>query len=153
MSAKSFAVLKMMNIPARFGLSANVAKMLRQLDDYHMGHISEDELGKMVRLSPQMRKSITETISKCAGIMEKKPEEVKYCVAIIQSCTEILTAAGKFLPPRSPTTSFHHITLPHQLRCAGGQKLAFCTVVLSSKPFANILRSLCSSLEIFEGFY
>lgn len=99
MSTKSLSTLKMMNVPARFGLSANVLQMFHQLDDYHMGLISEDELGKMVRLSPQMRKSITETIAKCAGIMEKKPEEMKTCVAVIQNCTEILTAAGRLAYP------------------------------------------------------
>lgn len=100
MSLKSFYIAKMMNIPARFGLSQNAQRLLRDLDSYHMGHISEGEMGKIVRLSVNNRKAITETIARCAGIMEKKPDDLKFCVSIIQSCTEILSIAGMYAHTR-----------------------------------------------------
>jgi len=46
-------------------------------------------------MSVDNRKAITDTITKCAAIMRKKPADTKNCIDIIQACTEILDAAGK----------------------------------------------------------
>ena len=52
-------------------------------------------MGRIVRLSTNMRTALTDTINKCTHIMRNKPEELKQCVEIIQSCTDMLTIAGK----------------------------------------------------------
>jgi hypothetical protein len=85
----------MLNIHTKYGLSSNAKTLLKALDDHNFGRIDRTELGRIVRLSSNMRKAITATIKKCAEIMGTKPGEVKYCVEIIQSCTEILAIAGK----------------------------------------------------------
>lgn len=94
-SGSSFYVTKMKGLPQRYGLSKNIQKLFISLDDFRCGTISDSELGRIVRFSPKMRKSITETIATLAGIMEKKPVEVSNCVALLQNCTELLKVAGK----------------------------------------------------------
>lgn len=94
MSATAFYVAKMKNLPARYGISRNMQSLLRSLDDHHTGAIDDQQLGRVVRMSPNMRKAVTETIAKLASIMEKEPAEIKDCLALIKNCTEILAAAG-----------------------------------------------------------
>lgn len=95
MPAPTFYAQQMLNLHNKYGLSNNAKTLLRALDDYKFGRIDQKELGRIVRLSNNMRKAITDTIKKCAQIMGTKPAEVKHCVEIIQSCTEILAVAGE----------------------------------------------------------
>lgn len=95
MSSKSFFVLKAKAIPTRYGLSKNIQTLLEGLDNYHVGSLDVEELGRLVRLSPRRRAALANTISKCANILKKDPSEVKTCVDIIEMCTEILEIAGK----------------------------------------------------------
>lgn len=91
----SWYVLKMRNVPTRFNLSENAKVMLQTLEDYRVGAIDEFEIGRMLRLSAEKRKSISDTIRKCASLMEKKPAEMKTCILVIEMCTEILDIASK----------------------------------------------------------
>lgn len=68
--------------------------LLQSLDDHHNGMLDAAELGRLVRLSPQRRSAIDDTIAKCANIIKRQPSEIKACVDIIEMCTEILEIAG-----------------------------------------------------------
>lgn len=87
-----------LNLHARYKLSENAKKLLRDHDQWKQGKLQKEELGRLVRMSPEKRKSITEAIIKCTEMMRKKPAEDKNCLDIIQACTEILDAAGKKCP-------------------------------------------------------
>lgn len=95
MSAQPFYVQQLKNLHAKYGLNQNARGVLKALDDYKFGRIGADELGRTVRLSPNMRRAITDTISKCAGIMAKQPGEMKNCLDLINGCTEVLAVAGE----------------------------------------------------------
>lgn len=95
MSSKSFYVQQLKALHTRYGITKGAITLLKALDQYHMGSMDAAELGRMVRLSSGTRKALTDTITKCATVMEKKPEEVKDCVALIKNCTEILGIAGE----------------------------------------------------------
>lgn len=97
MSSKSWYVLKAKAVPARYGLSRNIQTLLQALDRHYTGSIDATELGRLVRLSPKRRGAIANTISKCADMIKKQPEELKTCVDIIEMCTEILEIAGRYL--------------------------------------------------------
>ncbi|KAK3951709.1 hypothetical protein QBC32DRAFT_261847 [Pseudoneurospora amorphoporcata] len=111
-SRATFYAHQTMNLYARYGLSDNAKRLLRDHDQWRMGSLDRDQLGRNVRMSPDLRKSITDTITKCAAMMRKKPDEVKNCIEIIQACTEILDAADK--PP--DLEGFPFLTLPAELR-------------------------------------
>lgn len=95
MSTKSWYVLKLKAIPVRYGLSKNIQILLQALEDYHSGAVDHAELGRLVRLSPNRRGAIADTISKCANMIKRSPEELKTCLDIIEMCTEILEVAGE----------------------------------------------------------
>lgn len=95
MPAKSFYVLKLKTVPAKYGLSKNIQDLLMALDHYHDGSIDAVELGRLVRLSRNRRASIANTIQKCAGLLKKSPEEITTCVDVIEMCTELLEIAGE----------------------------------------------------------
>ncbi|RFU81437.1 hypothetical protein TARUN_749 [Trichoderma arundinaceum] len=95
MPAKSFFILRLKTVPAKYGLSKNIQDLLQALDHYHSGAIDAVELGRLVRLSPNRRAAIANTITKCAGIIKKQPEEIATCVEVIEMCTELLEIAGK----------------------------------------------------------
>ncbi|KAK3368096.1 hypothetical protein B0H63DRAFT_564856 [Podospora didyma] len=117
MSSESATVLtfygqQMLMLHRKYALSANAKKLLEAHDDWKHGRIDQDELGRLVRLSGNMRKAVTDTIAKCASVMRKKPAELKNCVDIIQACTEILSAADK--PPSMD--GFPLLKLPAEIR-------------------------------------
>ncbi|KAH7170571.1 hypothetical protein EDB81DRAFT_909187 [Dactylonectria macrodidyma] len=112
MSSKSWYVLKMRSIPTRYGLSKNIQTLLQALDKYYTGSIDATELGRLVRLSPKRRSAIANTISKCADMIKKEPEELKTCVDIIEMCTEILEIADRPVP----TQGFPFMRLPMEIR-------------------------------------
>lgn len=95
MSSKAFYVQKTKRLHSRYSLSVNAVLLLKALDDFTVGIIDHAELGRIVRMSKNNRKAVTEIITKCAAVMEKQPGEMKDCIALIQNCTEILTVAGK----------------------------------------------------------
>lgn len=95
MSAKTWYTLQLKAIPERYGLSENVQTLLKTLDWVRAGSIDPVELGRLVRLSPQRRAAIADTITKCANMIKKKPKELKTCVDIIEMCTEVLEIAGE----------------------------------------------------------
>ncbi|KAJ2905930.1 uncharacterized protein MKZ38_003718 [Zalerion maritima] len=102
-SHRDFFVLKTLHLPSRLGLSNNAQVLLLAYDEYRRGLIDSAELGRQVRLSPNKRQAITNTIAKCASYMRRKPEEVKNCIDILQTCTEILSIAGEVVGrPRYP---------------------------------------------------
>ncbi|KAK5990297.1 hypothetical protein PT974_08564 [Cladobotryum mycophilum] len=112
MSSKSWYVLKSKAVPTRYGLSKNIQGLLQSLENYHSGAIDDAELGRLVRLSPNRRAAIANTITKCAGIIKKQPDELKTCLDIIEMCTEILEVADK----RPSTEGFPFMRLPVEIR-------------------------------------
>ncbi|KAL7927762.1 hypothetical protein ACQKWADRAFT_308493 [Trichoderma austrokoningii] len=112
MPLKSFFVLQLKTVPERYGLSKNIQHLLRALDNYHAGSIDAVELGKLVRLSPNRRASIANTIQKCAGLLKKSPEELTTCVDVIEMCTELLEIADR----KPPMDGFPFMRLPIELR-------------------------------------
>ncbi|KAM0250545.1 hypothetical protein ACHAQJ_008555 [Trichoderma viride] len=112
MPAKSFFVLKLKTVPAKYGLSKNIQDLLLALDHYHSGSIDAVELGRLVRLSPNRRAAIANTITKCAGIIKKQPEEITTCVEVIEMCTELLEIADR----RPPIDGFPFMRLPVEIR-------------------------------------
>lgn len=89
---------RMLNLPARYKLSATSQTMLKAHDDYKTSIISEAELGRLVRLSKANRSAMVETMVKVSEIMAKKPEESAHCLAIIRTCGEVITIADKPVP-------------------------------------------------------
>ncbi|KAM0481362.1 hypothetical protein ACHAPX_003466 [Trichoderma viride] len=112
MPAKSFYVLKLKTVPAKYGLSKNIQDLLMALDHYHDGSIDAVELGRLVRLSPNRRASIANTIQKCAGLLKKSPEEITTCVDVIEMCTELLEIADR----KPPMDGFPFMRLPVEIR-------------------------------------
>ena len=92
----SFYELRLLNIPHRYKLAQNVLTILKAYDDFKSSHIDEAAVGRLIRLSPNNRASVVETIVKVAEIMHKKPEESGYCLAVIKTCGEVIKIAGKF---------------------------------------------------------
>ncbi|KAK7397597.1 hypothetical protein QQX98_013031 [Neonectria punicea] len=112
MSSKSWYVLKAKAVPARYGLSRNIQTLLQALDKHYTGSIDAAELGRLVRLSPKRRSAIANTISKCADMIKRQPEELKTCVDIIEMCTEILEIADRPIPVQG----FPFMRLPLEIR-------------------------------------
>ncbi|TFB06453.1 hypothetical protein CCMA1212_001589 [Trichoderma ghanense] len=110
--AKSFFVLKLKAVPTRYGLSKNIQDLFMALDHYHSGSIDAVELGRLVRLSPNRRSAIANTITKCAGIIKKQPEELTTCVDVIEMCTELLEIADR----KPSTDGFPFMRLPAEIR-------------------------------------
>ncbi|PHH84447.1 hypothetical protein CDD83_1932 [Cordyceps sp. RAO-2017] len=111
-SSRSWYALKSKAVPSRYGLSKNMQDLLCGLDEYYAGVIDATELGRLVRLSPQRRAAIANTIAKCANILKKDQTEVKTCVDIIEMCTEILEIADK----KPPIRAFPFMKLPVEIR-------------------------------------
>lgn len=97
MSLPTFYAQEMLDLHNKYNLSENARTLLRAHDQWRMGQISQEDLGRMVKMSPKMRQAIIDTITKVNNTMKKKPEEQKMCIEIIQACTDLLTALGKCL--------------------------------------------------------
>lgn len=83
-----------MNKMNEYSIKENARKMLQAHDDWKSHKIDEAELGRLIRLSPGNRAAVIQTMVKTAGIMQKKPEESKFVLAIIEMCGEIVSIAG-----------------------------------------------------------
>lgn len=91
----TFYEFRMLNIPARYGLSGEGGKMLKAFEDFKTNRIDEAELARLIRFSPPNRAAIVDTLQKCLEVMTKNKKETKHCTVIMKSCTEMLTIAGK----------------------------------------------------------
>ncbi|EHK15441.1 uncharacterized protein TRIVIDRAFT_228475 [Trichoderma virens Gv29-8] len=112
MPAKSFFDLKTRAVPTRYSLSKNIQDLLIALDDFHHGSIDAVEIGRLVRLSPNRRAAIANTITKCANILKSQPTEVATCVDVIEMCTELLEIADR----KPPIDGFPFFRLPVEIR-------------------------------------
>ncbi|KAK3692253.1 hypothetical protein B0T22DRAFT_503206 [Podospora appendiculata] len=101
-----------LKLHTRMGLSPTAIRLLYAYEDFRIGRIDQDEFGRMVRTSANMRRAATDIITKAATFMTNHAEEVKHCVDMIQTCTEILRAADK--PPSM--VGFPLKKLPLELR-------------------------------------
>lgn len=97
----TFYELRMLNKMSEYSISKNAQNMLRSHDEWKTGIIDESELGRRVRLSRENRAAVIQTMVKIASIMQKKPDESKYILHIIEMCGEIVSVAGKCAQPRS----------------------------------------------------
>ncbi|KAM7209257.1 hypothetical protein V8F20_000595 [Naviculisporaceae sp. PSN 640] len=103
---------QMLDLHNRYNLSENMRELLKAHDQWRMGHISQDQLCRKLKMSPKMRQACIETIAKVNNTMKKKPEEQKMCVEIIQACTDILTALEK----PNDVEGFPFMKLPLEVR-------------------------------------
>ncbi|RYP07280.1 hypothetical protein DL764_002595 [Monosporascus ibericus] len=85
---------RMLNLPARYKLTENAWRMLKAYEDFKTSQINETELGRLIRLSAENRASIVDTLSKCLEVMTRDKKETQHCVAMMRSCTEMLSIAG-----------------------------------------------------------
>ena len=93
----SYFVDRLLNVPARLGLSKNAETLLHALDDVNSGIIEEVDLGRKIRLSPTYRQTIPDTINMCSETIAAEPSESTSCVQIIRKCTELMQIAGRYL--------------------------------------------------------
>ncbi|KAH8673974.1 hypothetical protein BX600DRAFT_509190 [Xylariales sp. PMI_506] len=93
-----FYEARMLNLFNKYNIKDNAQRILKAHEDWKTGRIDEAELGRLIRLSPENRSTIIQTMVKTAGIMQKKPEESKYILEIIETCGEIVSIADKPLP-------------------------------------------------------
>lgn len=109
----SFYEQKMLRLFERYELSDNARIMFKALDEFKTSRLDEAALGRLIRLSPNNRAALVNTmvkwynahclpISLCttdhknsANIMKDKPKESKYCLSIITSCGDMLKIADK----------------------------------------------------------
>lgn len=95
-ATRDWYFLAMEKVPQKYGLSKNAQQLLQYLDDVKAKMMDEYELGRMVRMSNENRKAITDTIRKVALLMQKQPKEQKNCIKLIEMCTEILDIASEY---------------------------------------------------------
>ncbi|KAI1501232.1 hypothetical protein F5X99DRAFT_409202 [Biscogniauxia marginata] len=109
----TFYEQRMLNLPERYGISANARNLLKAYDEFKTAQMDEAALGRLIRLSPNNRAALASTMVKCANIMKGNPKESKHCFAIISSCGEMVQIADK--PP--PAEGFPDFAkLPRELR-------------------------------------
>ncbi|KAF4817097.1 hypothetical protein CGCSCA5_v006115 [Colletotrichum siamense] len=111
-ATRDWYFLAMEKVPQKYGLSKNAQQLLQYLDDVKAKMMDEYELGRMVRMSNENRKAITDTIRKVALLMQKQPKEQKNCIKLIEMCTEILDIANR--PP--PPAAFPFMKFPREIR-------------------------------------
>ncbi|KAF3021564.1 hypothetical protein E8E14_013230 [Neopestalotiopsis sp. 37M] len=109
----SFYELRMLNKMSEYNINKNAQNMLRSHDEWKLGHIDECELGRRVRMSRENRAAVIQTMVKIASIMQKKPEESKYVLNIIEMCGQILSIADK---PLSEGGFPYFMKLPLEVR-------------------------------------
>lgn len=95
MSSTTYHGQQALDLIEKYNISKNAETAFKALGQFRSGNIDEQEMGKLVRLSPTIRASITETIAKCANVMAADTNEMIHCTGMIQSCVEILEIAGK----------------------------------------------------------
>ncbi|KAI0512625.1 hypothetical protein F5B22DRAFT_657736 [Xylaria bambusicola] len=93
-----FYELRMLRLFEQYELSDNARTMFKALEEFKTARIDEAALGRLIRLSPNNRAALLNTMVKCAAIMKDKPKESKYCLDIITSCGSMLEIADR--PPQ-----------------------------------------------------
>jgi hypothetical protein len=91
---QSFFIARLFNVPERLGLAQPILKLLRAMDDVRQGSMQEVDLGRGVRLSPALRRSIIETIQKCAITIIQSSDHSKSAAQTIQTLAEVMKIAG-----------------------------------------------------------
>lgn len=97
----TFYELRMLNKMSEYSIKENARKMLQAYDHWKTGRIDEAELGRLIRLSPENRAAVIQTMIKTPAIMQRKPQESKFVLAIIEMCGEIVSIAGVSLSPKA----------------------------------------------------
>lgn len=89
--------IQIRNWHKRYKLSETVMGLFKTLGEHNRGVGDPGALGRLMRMSPGMRKALTDTISQLAKTMHKKadPFTLSECTELIQGCTEILSFASK----------------------------------------------------------
>lgn len=100
MPDRDLYALETLRIPERYRLSNNAVLLLRTYNDFRAGAIDEDEVGRRMRLSPNLRKALSDTVAACTKIMENDAAEVSICADIIRKYTNLLKIAGVDSPSR-----------------------------------------------------
>ncbi|KAI1281331.1 hypothetical protein F5Y07DRAFT_395815 [Xylaria sp. FL0933] len=90
-----FYEMRMLRLFEQYELSDNARAMFKALEEFQTARLDEASLGRLIRLSPNNRAALVNTMVKCAGIMKDKPKESKYCLEIITSCGNMLEIADK----------------------------------------------------------
>ncbi|ROW12305.1 hypothetical protein VMCG_00283 [Cytospora schulzeri] len=124
------------NLHQRYGLSKNFMQLLASLQDHRRGIGDPDALGRWMRMSHQMRKTCTDTISCLAESMQKNPTPdcVAECTSLISSCTELL----KFANEPKKETSFPFMRLPAEIR-QRVYKFYFLNLFTSDEPGKSVI--------------
>ncbi|TGJ81084.1 hypothetical protein E0Z10_g7685 [Xylaria hypoxylon] len=91
----SFYELRMLRLFEQYELSDNVRTMFKALEEFKTARLDEASLGRLIRLSPNNRAALVNTMVKCASIMKDKPSQSKYCLDIITSCGNMLEIADR----------------------------------------------------------
>ncbi len=90
----TFYEFRMLNIPARYNLSENGVRMLKAFEDFKNKRLEEEEIGRLIRLSPENRASLIDTLMKCIGVLNNDDQEKKHCTSIMETCTKMIQIAG-----------------------------------------------------------
>lgn len=88
--------IRLRNLHKRYKLSQTVMGLFKALGEHRRGY-DPDALGRLMRMSPGMRKACTDTISQLAKVMQNDQSHstVAECTELIQNCTEMLALASK----------------------------------------------------------
>lgn len=101
-------MIRMKNLHKRYSLPSSVMTLFTALGEQQRGY-DPDALGRLMRMSPGMRKACTDTISQLAMVMQRNQASstIAECTELIKSCTEMLALASKltFSPEDIPSQS------------------------------------------------
>jgi len=92
----------------RLGLSQNAIQLLKLLDEMQQGSITENELGRKIRLSPAFSKALTDTITLCTDTMIEDPSEAGECAVIIKKCNGMRKISGICISPFPKTIMLYN---------------------------------------------
>lgn len=119
-------MVRMKNLHSRYCLPASVMTLFGALGEQQRGY-DPDALGRLMRMSPGMRKACTDTISQLAMVMQKNqdPSTISECTELIKSCTEMLALASKSIHSDIVTAlaSMTPIAFLFSLDCSGSSRL------------------------------
>ncbi|KAI1327908.1 hypothetical protein F5Y16DRAFT_420613 [Xylariaceae sp. FL0255] len=91
----TFYEQRMLGLFERYELPPNTPFLLKAYEDYLTKTTTEAALGRLIRISPNNRIALSDTMAKCAEIMSTKVEETKHCLTIIKTCQKMLEIADK----------------------------------------------------------
>lgn len=90
-------MIRMKNLHNRYSLPSSAMTLFGALGEQQRGY-DPDALGRLMRMSPGMRKACTDTISQLAMVMQRNQDSstIAECTELIKCCTEMLALASKF---------------------------------------------------------